>query len=206
MALVGCYWGTAHGKTLFACVLLLLSCQPLLAESTETETSESDLSEEQGYLGVRLGFLEVQHVDSGSLNLGFMFGHFFHPAFALEASLDYHTPEFDVAERETYALQASAYLDPFPSLAHLQPYVVGGVGYYLSRFEFEAFSNLDNERVGDGGSHVGFGIDFPLKGEHGGNEIQRLTLDVRYLFTEESASAEIESDGVLITFGFKARL
>ena len=82
---------------------------------------------------------------------------------------------------------------------------MGGVGYYLSRFEFEPFSNLDNDRVGDGGFHAGFGIDFALNGEQEEAEIQKFTIDIRYLFTEESETAEIESDGVLISFGFKGQ-
>ncbi len=193
------------GKTVAVCLLLVLSIQPLLADSAEADASESAHSEGRSYVGVRVGYLEVKHVDTGSLNLGFMFGHFFHPMFAIEGSLDYHTPEFDVAERETFAFQASAYLYPFPSLAHLQPYGVGGIGYYLSRFEFDAFSNLDNERVGDGGFHAGFGIDFPLSGEQEEDKIHKFTIDIRYLFTEESETAEIESDGVLISLGFKGQ-
>ncbi len=58
------------GKTLTVCLLLVLSIQPLLADSVEADASESAHSEGRGYVGVRVGYLAVQHVDSGSLNPG----------------------------------------------------------------------------------------------------------------------------------------
>ena len=191
------------GKLLSVCLLLMLSIQPLQAESIESETLASAPSQGHVFIGVRVGYLEVQHVDSGSLNLGFLLGHTFHPMFAIEGSVDYHTPEFDLAGRETIAFQASAYLYPFAGMTHIQPYAVGGVGYYLSRYEFEPFLNLDNEKVGDGGFHAGFGADISLNEGSGGGGGQSFTIDVRYLFTEESESAAIESDGVLVSLGFK---
>ncbi len=193
------------GKLLSACLLLVLSAQPLRAESIESETYESAQSQSRVFVGVRVGYLEVQHVDTGSLNLGFMLGHTFNPMFAIEGSIDYHTPEFDLAGRETIAFQASVYLYPLANLIHIQPYAVGGVGYYLSRYEFEPSMNLDNEHVGDGGFHAGFGVDIPLKEDQGGNKDLNFTIDVRYLFTEESESAAIESDGVLVSLGFRVR-
>ena len=194
------------GKLLSVSLVLVLSIQPLLAEPVEPETHES--AQDQGglILGARIGYLEVEHVDSGNLNLGFMFGYAFTPLFAIEGSVDYHTPEFDLAGRETYAFQASAYLYPFARLTRLQPYAVGGVGYYLSRYEFEPFLNLDNEKVGDGGFHAGFGVDIPVTEELAGSDDWRITIDVRYLFTQESESADIESDGFLLSLGFKVSL
>ena len=193
------------GKLLSACLLMVLSAQPLYAESIESETYDSAHGQSHVFGGVRVGYLEVQHVDSGSLNLGFMLGHTFNPMFAIEGSIDYHTPEFDLAGRETIAFQASVYLYPLAHLTHIQPYAAGGVRYYLSRYEFEPFMNLDNERVGDGGFHAGFGVDVPLNESQGGSKARNFTIDVRYLFTEESESAAIESDGVLISLGFKAQ-
>ncbi len=191
-------------KVLSVCLVLALSIQPLQAEPVESETNESAQDQSRLFGGARVGYLEVQHVDTGSLNVGFIFGYTFTPVFALEGSIDYHTAEFDLAGRETYAFQASAYLYPFDKLTHIQPYAVGGVGYYLSRYEFEPFLNLDDERVGDGGFHAGFGVDVPLSQGSAGGGGWRFTTDVRYLFTEKSESADIESDGVLVSLGFKA--
>ena len=193
------------GKLLSVCLLLVLSIQPLQAESIESETFATAPSQGHFFGGVRVGYMEVKHVDSGSLNLGFLLGHSFNPMFAIEGSIDYHTPEFDLAGRETIAFQASVYLYPFAQLTHIHPYAVGGVGYYLSRYEFEPFLNLDNEHVGDGGFHAGFGADISLKEGPAGSGHHGFTIDVRYLFTEESESADIESDGVLVSLGFKVR-
>ena len=193
-------------RVLSVCLVLALSIQPLPAESDESETDEPAQEQSSFFGGARVGYLEVQHVDTGSLNVGFMFGYTFTPVFALEGSIDYHTAEFDLAGRETYAFQASAYLYPFDKLKHIQPYAVGGVGYYLSRYEFEPFLNLDNEKVGDGGFHAGFGIDIPVTEELAGSDDWRITIDVRYLFTQESESADIESDGFLLSVGFKVYL
>ncbi len=62
-------------KVLSLSLVLVLSIQPLLAESDESETNESAQDPSRFFGGARVGYLEVQHVDTGSLNVGFMFGY-----------------------------------------------------------------------------------------------------------------------------------
>ena len=154
----------AIGRILLVSILLPLSTLSVLAESAETttETDEAEESHQHRYIGGRVGYLEVDRVDAGSLNLGFMLGRSFASVFAIEGSVDFHTPEYDLADRSTYAFQASLYFYPFATLTRIQLYAVGGVGYYISKFEFDPTFNTDDESVSDGGYHAGFGIEFPL--------------------------------------------
>lgn len=55
------------------------------------------------YAGMRVGYLRLDGVDAGSLNVGVLGGVYFAPRVAVEGSLDYHTPDFDTYGRSTYA-------------------------------------------------------------------------------------------------------
>ncbi|HEU4402725.1 MAG TPA: outer membrane beta-barrel protein [Candidatus Polarisedimenticolia bacterium] len=158
------------------------------------------------YLGGRVGYLRVEGVDAGSLNVGLMFGYAFNTVLNLEGSIDYHEPQYDLYNRSTYAFQASLYVYPLPSLTRFRPYGVGGVGYYYSDYDFDpAFPAVSDERAGDGGFHAGFGFDLLIPQNEPGQDFF-FTVDLRYLFTQpEPDQVTVKADGLLATLGLKFR-
>jgi len=159
------------------------------------------------YGGARVGYLEVDRVDSGSLNVGLLGGAYLLPRFALEGSVDYHSPDFDLFSRSTYAFQASLYFYPFTAKRAFRPYGVGGMGFYLSSFDYDAtFSGAtEDESRSDGGFHAGFGFDAALPRSQGADPRVYFTVDVRYLFTRDNPEQKgAAPDGLLATIGIKA--
>jgi outer membrane protein with beta-barrel domain len=160
------------------------------------------------YAGGRFGYLRLNGVDTGSLNVGILGGMLFVPRVAVEASLDYHTADFDLYGRETYAFQTSVYVYPFSVRHAVLPYGVAGAGFYWNYYRPEDPSASIEDEHSDAGFHAGFGFDVRLGGR-GGPTIQgtktgplRLTVDLRYLFTRPDPGAT-ESDGLLATIGLK---
>lgn len=160
------------------------------------------------YGGGRVGYLRLDEVDTGSLNVGILGGVLFPPRVALEASVDYHTADFDTYGRETYAFQASACVYPFSARHAFLPYGVAGVGFYRNYYQpVDPDAPTEDERS-DAGFHAGFGFDLRL-GKPGNIAIQgapqpplRLTVDLRYLFTRADPEGT-HSDGLLATIGLK---
>lgn len=160
------------------------------------------------YTGARVGYLRVETVDAGSLNVGVLGGVYFAPRLAIEGSLDYHTPDFDDYGRTTYALQASVYVYPFTAKHAFRPYGVAGAGFYWNFYEADEGFGLPEDNRTDGGFHAGFGFDVVI-GKEGdpsaGGAPDRpicLTVDLRYLFTHDDPG-DVESDGLLATLGLK---
>lgn len=157
-------------------------------------------------LGARIGYLEVEGIDEGSLNVGFLAGYRWASAFGLEVSVDYHDADFDVYGRSTYAFQASAVVHPFPPRAPVQPYVLGGVGYYVSNydlaFDYDGPYAWDDEA----GYHAGVGADIAVSRDPVTGERFQISGDVRYLFTRKDEVWERRRrDGMLVTLGVKVR-
>ncbi len=184
----------------------LLSFPAVRAEEVEGAT-EAPPDAPGGYIGGRVGYLEVEGVDGGSLNVGFLAGYAFQKALALEGSLDYHTADYGSNGRETVALQASVCVYPFSGRGRPRLYAVGGVGVYYSDYEIteEGYTPTDT-REWDAGYHAGVGIDVPI-GLMDDTPDSLLTIDVRYLFTREERDdpQRIEPDGILATIGLKFR-
>jgi hypothetical protein len=158
------------------------------------------------FVGGRIGYLEVEGVDDGSLNVGILAGYRWASAIGVEASVDYHTADFDAYGRSTYAFQASVVLHPFPPRAPIQPYVLGGVGYYVSEYDLEFDHDGGFALDDDAGYHAGFGADVVLSRDPHTGERFQATVDVRYLFTREDEPWERRRrDGLLITVGGKIR-
>lgn len=160
------------------------------------------------YAGARFGYIQVKDVDSGSVNFGILGGLYFAPRVAFEGSLDYHTPDFDRYERETFALQGTVYVYPFTAKHLFRPYLTGGLGWYWSYYTPEEESLPEDNRT-SGGFHAGFGFDVLLtkepppgvpspRGEHPA----ALTFDFRYLFTKNDPDGD-RSDGLLASIGLK---
>ncbi|NOZ12085.1 MAG: porin family protein [Acidobacteria bacterium] len=187
-------------KPLMLAVLLLCSSSGFAQDVT--------IDQSFSYFGVRVGYMEIDNMeDGGSANIGFTSGFRFNDPFAIEMSLDYHTSEFSDVDRTTYALQASLLVYLAPATARVQPYFLGGGGFYLSGYDYwtdSGYRRTDFTSHKFGG-HLGAGIDFWPTPE------VSLTVDVRYLFLQEDtpndAAADINGsiDGVLATIGAKFR-
>ncbi len=156
------------------------------------------------FIGFRLGYLELVDVDEGSLNVGLTAGYDWGRLFEVEASVDYHTAEYDLQNRSTYALQFSVMLLPWRH-PHIHAYLVGGVGAYFSDYdEVPGLIDISDSWSTDAGYHAGFGGDFFITG--GTQERIFITIDGRWLFTqEEPENQAIKSDGRLVTVGIKYR-
>jgi len=185
-----------------ACLLLAL-CS--LAAAPSWARSRDRLP----YIGARVGYLRVEDVDSGSLNVGLLYGVLFAPRVSLEASVDYHTPNYDNYSRSTYAFQASLYVHAFNARHAFRPYAVGGVGFYWNYYDPDDNFLLAEDSRSDAGYHAGFGFDVTLGGRPDPNDpapVDRvplsLTVDFRYLFTQDDPGGT-ESDGILATVGLK---
>jgi hypothetical protein len=156
-----------------------------------------------------VGYLRVQGVDAGSLNVGLQYGVLFEPRVQLEASVDYHTPKYDDYNRATYAFEASLYVYPFTAKHRFRPYAVGGVGYYWSYYDANGSILLTEDNRSDAGFHAGFGFDLYQGSGSAPNDpspkvhlINCLTFDLRYLFTQNDPGGT-QSEGLLATIGIK---
>lgn len=191
-------------QNLLKTVLLLM----MAAVSSLCFAQDVTIDRGYGYFGIRAGYMEIDNMeDGGSANIGFTSGFRFNNPVALELSLDYHTSEFSDVDRTTYALQASLLLYLAPITARVQPYLLGGGGFYLSGYDYwtdSGYRRTDFTSHKFGG-HLGGGIDFWPTPD------VSLTVDVRYLFlqedTPEDAAADINGsiDGILATIGAKFR-
>lgn len=184
-------------------LLLFLTASVLLLCGVQTARAAEDVAYDRSYewFGVRIGYMEIDNMeDGGSLNLGFTAGYRFNEPLGIELSLDYHSSDFSEIDRSTYAFQASLIIYLTPPTARLQPYVLGGAGYYMSGYDYFAdgvrYTDFNSREFG---GHLGAGLDI-WTGQNAS-----VTLDVRYLFLEEDAPGMQDVDGFLATFGTKFR-
>ena len=159
------------------------------------------------FAGGRVGFLEIQDVDEGALNVGLMGGGYLGPHVALGASLDWHRSEFDPQERETFALTIGleAYVLSYRYI--IQPYFVGGLGLYRSETVFldefgEEIGRVDSET--DFGFHAGTGMDINVGADEEGRIA--INIEVRWIYSKpEPAGQDVEPDGAQITLGLRIK-
>ena len=170
--------------TLIAAVTLALA-QPTLA---------------QVGIGGRMGALHSNDADDTNLYGGAQLRWRLGPILGLEGSIDYRREEFDhgAIEIRSYPVLVSALLYPIP-LGPLQPYAIGGVGWYFSRVEIKNGPHDETNRFG---AHVGAGLDLPIA--------PRVVLngDVRWIFYDvdskkvrEERLKDLNTDGWLATVG-----
>jgi hypothetical protein len=195
-----------------AVVALLTTALPTNADGGgRGRPSDEAVPEREGrssgpFVGGRIGYLEVEGIDDGSLNVGVLAGYRWASILGIEASVDYHTADFDAYGRSTYAFQASLVLHPFPPRAPIRPYVLGGVGYYVSDYDLDFDHDGGYAFDDDGGYHAGFGADIAVSRDPFTGERYQATVDVRYLFTREDEPWERRRrDGLLVTVGGKVR-
>ncbi len=186
-------------KLLFGILLVILFIPSVYSAEIEREES-------YGYFGVRVGYMEIDGIeDGGSANLGFTLGFRVSNPVAIEFSLDYHSSEFSAVDRTTYAFQASLLLY-LTSNTNVQPYLVGGGGYYISGYDYwingYKYTDFTSHKFG---GHLGAGIDIML------GEYSTITFDVRYIGVDEDVPQEYFGydtktfDGILATVGAKFR-
>ncbi len=166
--------------------------------------AEIEKEESYGYFGVRLGYMEIDGIeDEGSANLGFTLGFRVSNPVAVEFSVDYHSADFSAVDRTTFAFQASLLLY-LASNTNVQPYLVGGGGYYISGYDYWVngykYTDFTSHKFG---AHIGAGIDIMM------GDYSVITFDVRYLAVDEDVPEEALGydnktfDGVLATVGAK---
>lgn len=160
--------------------------------------------QEYGFVGVRTGVMYVDTIDyDENLSFGVTLGYRFNDAMAIELSYDDNFNGVFGTGWSTDAYQASLLLY-LPVSQKVQPYLVGGVGVYMSTYNYWVSNGYDSEIVTevdytDGGFHAGGGLEIFL------NDFASLTIDGRYLFVEDEPDYEQQNDGFLTTVGVKFR-
>ena len=169
---------------------------------------EAEMKREGFSIGPALGYVRVRDADEGSWYGGVQARYRFSPLFALEGSITFHQDEFgdgDVTVTQ-YPVQVSALLYPFPNPV-LEPYAVGGAGWYYTRFDYDedAFPGVDDETDRMFAVHLGAGGELHL------GPLASIFVDFRWLFVDEpgvdnSSLEDEEFDTWMLTFGLSLRL
>ena len=160
--------------------------------------------QEYGFFGLRTGMMYVDTIDyDEDISFGLTFGYRFNDALAIELSYDDHFNGIFGTGWSTDSYQASLLLY-FPISKKVQPYLVGGIGVYMSTYNYWASNGYDSTIITevdytDGGFHAGGGVEIFM------NEFVSIAIDGRYLFLEDEPSAEDMNDGFLTTAGIKFR-
>jgi opacity protein-like surface antigen len=189
-------------------LFLLLMALPRTAAAQETASPEPPPHHAvHRYMGGRVGYLRVDNVDPGSLNVGLSFGLSIRTLLALEASIDYHTGNYGADHRRTDALQASACLYPLPFLKEVRPYGVAGFGLYESAYEpVDEFDSTASNSKSSGGLHLGAGLEFWFRRKSEPKADWRAVLDFRYLYSRVGPDGRRRPEGEMITLGVKVRI
>jgi len=197
----------ALGRGLTVAALVAGGSPALLAQ--DQVAIREELGPERGpYAGLRAGYFEIEDVETGGANFGFVLGYEVHRVFSLEGSIDYHDSSFDYGTRATWAFQASALLYPFPWLDRFRPYALAGVGWYVSDTDPSLDYVGPEGASSDAGYHVGIGFDIRLTRKAAkGEPALFLNFDGRDIYTREEPGNPyvISPDGLLVTVGFKVR-
>jgi opacity protein-like surface antigen len=127
------------------------------------------------------GYLVTRGADHGTWFGGLASrGRFSH--FALEASVTAHESEFQKGDvRETQVpIQVTAFFYPL-TLAGFRPYLLGGVGWYYTRFQYRgSLSGLSDRSEGIYGIHAGAGFEVMF------GPTSSFDLDARYNYFNKS--------------------
>lgn len=124
--------------------------------------------------------------------------------FAVEGSVDYRREAFGATTAHEWPVQVSGLLYVLPKIIWVQPFILGGVGWYNTTVEEPGGVSATQNRFGP---HVGAGAEFNLNA--------RWFLDATYRFiwmkdihttTVQGASQDIRDSGHMITLGLNYRL
>jgi opacity protein-like surface antigen len=148
-------------------------------------------------VGARLAMVRAD-VDADAESSRFTGGHIrarMSPRTALEVAVDRRTQTSEDATSRTreYPVQGSLLL--FPADAPFAPYVLGGAGWYTTRFEtLSGDDTLTSESTRKFGWHAGFGAELRL-GRHAG-----VHADYRYTFLRFGDDDEAEPESGIRRF------
>jgi outer membrane protein W len=150
-------------------------------------------------LGPAGGYLRQKDADRGTWFGGVQARLHFAEMLAAEASITFHQNDYadgDVTVTQ-YPVQVTAMLYIIPK-GPLRPYVLGGVGWYYTRFDYEgAFAAIDDRTEHMFGWHLGAGAELMLGSR------ASLNVDARYIFLNPDTDQVIrrEFNYWQITFG-----
>lgn len=164
----------------------------LVAALVTASTAAAAAAEPGGFgLGPRLAFLKTGGpADPGSYFRGGQIRLRLSPRIGLEGSLDYRRELFEDGQTKvtTYPAQASLLISLLPGVA-VNPYLLGGIGYYSARTTRRALSSSPStETTHSTGYHVGFGAEIAA-GRHVG-------LHADYRYTGVSLGLRPEGSGI----------
>jgi len=139
--------------------------------------------------GLRAGYIKPRDADDGTWFGGVQLRVPLTSVLAVEGSIEFHSSEFADGDIEIvqYPVQATllAFLMPESKVC---PYVLGGLGWYYTRFDFSgSLSGIDSDAESMFGAHLGFGARFVLGGTN-------LNADLRYIFLEPDEDALQDED------------
>jgi outer membrane protein W len=165
-------------------------------------------SAQTGDFGLRAGYQRLADGDGGGSALGGFFRWDWHRVVMFEAALLYHVEEVDGAatnaatDIEFIPVQFSAMIYPLRRDYQFSPYLLAGVGVYITR---AVQTGVDSESDFDFGWHLGLGLDMNL------NERVFLEGDFRYIWldtqtdntTIRDAMASFDSWMATVGIGFR---
>jgi opacity protein-like surface antigen len=162
-------------------------------------------SAQMGDFGLRCGFQRLADSDSsGAFVGGGYFRWDWHRIVMLEAAVLYHVEEVNATtDLELFPIQFSALIYPLRRDYQFSPYILGGVGLYISR-QVPDVGETDSST--DFGWHLGLGVDCAL------NDRVFVEGDFRYIWldteTENQTAADVLSnfDCWMATIGIGFRL
>ena len=131
-------------------------------------------------IGPAVGWLKVRDADDGTWMVGVQARLRLGRVFAIEGSITAHRSDFadDTIEVFQYPVQVSLLVFPFPD-SPIEPYLVGGAGWYYTRYEYDSVLGLDDETDSQFGIHLGVGLMIEL-----GPKVQ-IFGDFRWIFLDE---------------------
>lgn len=174
------------------------SSLPRMVASSPAADDPNDFSSALS-IGPAGGYLTVKEADRGTWFGGVQARLHFAKILAAEAAITFHQNHYedgDVVVTQ-YPLQLSAFLYVFP-VGPLRPYLLGGVGWYYTRFQYDgAFSFINDRTEHIFGWHLGAGAELMLGSR------ASLNADVRYIFLNPDTDQVISQDFDYwqITFG-----
>lgn len=140
------------------------------------------LQDESGIsIGPRAGYIRAKDADDGTWFGGGQIRLHFGHLLAIEGSVTYHQEEFQNGNIVVtqYPVELSALLYPFPAGWQVQPYAVGGAGWYYTHYHYRGIlAPFDDETEHIFGAHLGGGLELRP------NSRISLNADVRYIFIE----------------------
>jgi len=128
-------------------------------------------------LGVAAGYLNAKNADRGTWTAGVQ-ARLRLGLFAAEASIQFHENVYEGGDVvvSQYPVQLTAFLYFIPT-GPIRPYILGGVGWYYTRFDYSGqFASTPNRTEHIFGEHLGGGAEIFF------SPAISLDADVRYIF------------------------